>query len=85
MKAIAEERNTSLADGIREALEIYAIGVAYAEQGKRLVWEDENTAGIIPGDRGKDDGSWCRPPLQAGNRRSRHISPVPLTGVMTGQ
>jgi hypothetical protein len=24
----------------------------------------ESTAGIIPGDRGKVGGSWCRPPLQ---------------------
>src|SRR5471032_774423 len=24
----------------------------------------ESTAGIIPGDRGKGDGSWCRLPLQ---------------------
>ena len=52
---------------------------------RRAERSDENTAGIIPGDRGKDDGSWCCHPLQAGNRRSRHISPVPLTGVMTGQ
>jgi hypothetical protein len=52
---------------------------------RRAERSDENTAGIIPGNRGKDDGSWCRLPLQAGNRRSRHISPVPLTGVMAGQ
>jgi len=28
----------------------------------------ESTTGIIPGDRGKEGGSWCRPPLPTGNR-----------------
>jgi hypothetical protein len=31
----------------------------------------ESTAGIIPGDRGKDGGSWCRYPLSVAIR-SRH-------------
>jgi len=44
----------------------------------------ESTAGIIPGDRGKDGGSWCRNPLSAAMRRQA-ISPAPLAGVMTGQ
>jgi hypothetical protein len=34
----------------------------------------ESTTGIIPGDRGKDGGSWCRPPLQASNRRTGKIT-----------
>jgi len=29
----------------------------------------ESATGIIPGDRGKDGGSWCRPPLQRGQPR----------------
>jgi hypothetical protein len=46
----------------------------------------ESTTGIIPGDRGKDGGSWCRHPLlfrASGTRQAQ--SPVPLAGVMTGQ
>jgi hypothetical protein len=43
----------------------------------------ESTTEIIPGDRGKDGGSWCRHPLTAAMRRQA-ISPVPLAGVMTG-
>jgi len=45
----------------------------------------ESATGIIPGDRGKDGGSWCRHPLQC--RESgfwQALSPVPLAGVMTG-
>lgn len=53
VKAIAEERSISIADIIREALEIYTVGVAYAEEGKRLVWEDPKTGEklqiLIPG------------------------------------
>lgn len=44
----------------------------------------ESTAGIIPGNRGMEGGSWCRLPLAAGNCRGRHMSPVPRAGVMTG-
>jgi hypothetical protein len=43
MKAIAEEREISIADVVREALEIYVAGVAYSEQGRKLVWTNENT------------------------------------------
>jgi hypothetical protein len=58
------------------------------EQSKRSGLKDvaESTAGIIPGDRGKVGGSWCRPPLQ--HRVSgdgRQISPAPLAGVVSGQ
>jgi hypothetical protein len=45
----------------------------------------ESTAGIIPGDRGKAGGNWCRLPLRAHLRAARHISPVPLAGVVSGQ
>jgi hypothetical protein len=45
----------------------------------------ENTAGIIPGDRGKVGDSWCRPPLHAVQAAERHLSPVPLAGVVSGQ
>jgi hypothetical protein len=34
----------------------------------------ESATGIIPGDRGKEGGSWCRPPLQTGNRRTGKIT-----------
>jgi hypothetical protein len=40
----------------------------------------ESATGIIPGNRGKESGNWCRPPLD-GASRPRHISPVPLDGV----
>jgi predicted transcriptional regulator len=42
------------------------IGHSIAAEVRRAERSDENTAGIIPGDRGKDDGSWCRPPLSGG-------------------
>jgi hypothetical protein len=34
----------------------------------------ESTTGIIPGDRGKEGGSWCRPPLPMGNHRVGKIT-----------
>lgn len=40
----------------------------------------ESATGIIPGNRGKESGNWCRPPLD-GASRPRHMSPVPLDGV----
>ena len=40
----------------------------------------ESATGIIPGNRGKVGGNWCRSPL-CGASRGRHISPVPLDGV----
>jgi predicted transcriptional regulator len=40
---IAKMRETSIADVIRESLEIYTIGVSYALEGKRLTWEDPAT------------------------------------------
>jgi hypothetical protein len=49
----AKRRRISVADVIREALEIYAIGIDYAEQGKKLFWEDpakgEKAEVLIPG------------------------------------
>ena len=57
------------------------------EQSKRSGLKDvaESTAGIIPGDRGKVGDNWCRPPLQWRKSGARHLSPVPLTGVVSGQ
>ena len=57
------------------------------EQSKRSGLKDvaESTAGIIPGDRGKAGDNWCRPPLHAAKADERHISPVPLAGVVSGQ
>jgi hypothetical protein len=47
---------------------------------------EASTAGIIPGDRGKGGGSWCRGPLRTAQAElQRHISPVPLAGVVSGQ
>jgi hypothetical protein len=45
----------------------------------------EGTTGIIPGDRGKAGDNWCRHPLPAESADERHISPVPLAGVVSGQ
>ena len=57
------------------------------EQSKRSGLKDvaESTTGIIPGDRGKAGDNWCRPPLQWRKPVARHISPVPLAGVVSGQ
>ena len=53
VKEIAESRHTSIADVIRESLEAYAIGCLYAQEGRRLVWEDPQTGEkaevIVPG------------------------------------
>lgn len=53
VKRIASVRGTDAADAVREALEVYAIGIAFAEEGKRLVWEDpasgEKAEVLIPG------------------------------------
>ena len=45
----------------------------------------ESTTGILPGNRGKEGGNWCRPPLDAARAAPRHMSPVPLAGVVSGQ
>ena len=57
------------------------------EQSQRRDLKDvtESTTGIIPGDRGKAGDNWCRPPLHAAKADERHISPVPLAGVVSGQ
>ena len=45
-----------------------------------------STTGIIPGNRGKVGGNWCRPPLRIRESGTgRHISLVPLAGVVPGQ
>ena len=53
VKEIARARGISIVDVIREALEVYEIGIAYAHNGKRLMWIDdqagERTEVLIPG------------------------------------
>ncbi len=53
IKQLADERKTSIADVIRESLELYAIQSTYAREGRRLMWEDEETGDktevLIPG------------------------------------
>jgi hypothetical protein len=53
LRQIAKARRISIADVVREALEIYAIGVIYSQEGKNLVWEDPKTGDkiqlLIPG------------------------------------
>ena len=53
LKEVALDRGVSIADVIREALEVYGIGLAYAQDGKRLIWEDpasgSRTEVLIPG------------------------------------
>lgn len=53
VKHLAEMRQKTIAEIIREALEIYSIGITYAAEGKQLVWEDrktgEKTIVLIPG------------------------------------
>jgi beta-galactosidase GanA len=61
-----------------------AANEAFAKPARRPENPFESTAGIIPGDRGKDGGSWCRYPLSVAIR-SQAPSPAPLAGVMTGQ
>ena len=52
VRRIAERREKSIADTIREAIEIYAINLAYAAKGQPLFWEDKDgqkTMVLIPG------------------------------------
>jgi len=52
LKRLADMRGKKISEIIREALEIYSIGVTYASQGKHLIWEDERgakTVVLIPG------------------------------------
>ena len=53
IKEIADERKTSIADVIRESLEVYAIACTYAREGGGLVFEDprthEGAEVLIPG------------------------------------
>jgi len=66
---------------------LHCTSCSLIEQSKRSGLKDvaESTAGIIPGDRGMDGDSWCCPPLQVAQAAERHISPVPLAGVVSGQ
>jgi hypothetical protein len=53
IKEIADERDTSIADIIRESLQVYVIGTEYARDGRTLLWEDPSTGTrtelLIPG------------------------------------
>ena len=53
LKEIARNRGISMADIVREALERYLVGRAFAEQGRKLILEgsshQERTELIIPG------------------------------------
>jgi hypothetical protein len=52
VKRIAERREKSIADTIREAIEVYAINLAYAERQQPLFWVDNDgnkTMVLIPG------------------------------------
>lgn len=53
LKNLASERHASISDIVREALEVYALGLTYAKQGKRLFWEDvqarQRAELLIPG------------------------------------
>lgn len=52
VRQIAEHREKSIADTIREAIEVYAISLAYAAKGQPLFWEDadgKKTMVLIPG------------------------------------
>lgn len=59
LKDVARLRGLTLADVVRDAFEVYAICVAYAQEGKRLMWEDAGTgdkvevriAGVFPGEK----------------------------------
>lgn len=67
VKRIAERREKSVADTIREAIEVYAINLAYAAKGQPLFWEDKNgqkTMVLIPGFNGPS-GMLLAPPSKA--------------------
>ena len=66
---------------------LHRLPCSLIEQSKRSGLKNvaESTAGIIPGDRGMVGDNWCRHPLQAVKAVARHISPVPLAGVVSGQ
>ena len=53
LKDVAQRKGMSIADSIREALQLYLISIAYADEGKQLMWEDPKTGMktevLIPG------------------------------------
>lgn len=53
IRDMAAARGISVADVIRQSLEVYVIGAEYAREGKRLVWEkrdsSEKVEVLIPG------------------------------------
>jgi len=51
VKRLAELREKSITDTVREALEVYAINIAYAQKGQPLFWVDaegNRTMVLIP-------------------------------------
>ena len=59
--------NPSLSRGTGAAFPPFLDRTAAAQRHEKPV---EGTAGIIPGDRGMDRGSWCRHPLRRGQPRA---------------
>jgi len=52
LREIAEARDVSIADLVRESLEVYAVAYFYAQEGKQLFWEDpdgKRAEVLIPG------------------------------------
>jgi len=78
VKGIARRRGISIADVIREALEIYAIGITYAQQGRRLIWEDPSGGGkaelLIPGFTSVPKKSFLAVLAERGKRASQKIT-----------
>lgn len=50
---MARDRKTSLADVVRDSLEVYSIASMFAREGRRLYWDDPRTGEraevLIPG------------------------------------
>ena len=78
LKRIAEYRNISIADIIRQALEIYVVGVVYALEGKQIVWEDEETGEktelLIPGFTREPDTKLTEMLIAAEKKRKNSLS-----------
>jgi hypothetical protein len=53
LKDVARRKGTSIAECIREALQLYLISIAYSDDGRQLMWTDpatgQNTEVLIPG------------------------------------
>lgn len=53
LKTLAQSKGVSMADILRDAVEVYAIAHNYSKGGKKLFWEDEEKGEkaelVIPG------------------------------------